>query len=248
MASGRLTDRGCAGHDLERSRDDSEATEQVGHVRAEDPFVDVRLVEDQEAQCAREGRDLRRRGSAHEPGVHHVRRHRHDLGGGEDGCAPMHVHRPVDEADGQAERLEEGLPLPELVADESLQRIEGERPCLGVRQRQVGRDRHEGEALARRGRGGEADVLARQQVLDGPRLMGVDAIRVDLLEVLPNPGVEAGGRRNADGRVAGDLDAFGRRQTARLEDLHDGGGVCAVAGLVRHVPPAPGATRGVRGL
>ena len=184
-----------------KARDAEEAPEDVGDMRAEDPPVDVQLVDDDVAeilQRARPARVMRQH-----PGVQHV-------GVREDDARPLasrtaRVARRISVVDhgagvrtGRAHELSQpGL----LIPGQRLRRVEVDGSRVSAfGQRLEDRD-VKAETLAARRRRGDHDMTAGQRGLDGARLVGIEAADTAPLERPADSRVEPGGQA-AVGAVA----------------------------------------------
>ena len=128
--------------------DPPQPPQHVGHVRAEDPAVDVRLVDDDDREVAEEVAP--RRVVGEDADVQHVRVGQHDVG------LPAQVGALLARRVAVVDRRPASAPArrraaPRLVLRERLRGIEEQRPRARVAREQLERRQLEAERLARRG-------------------------------------------------------------------------------------------------
>ena len=161
------------------ARNPPQPAQHARHLRPEHAPVGVRLVDDHVLQVAEELGPQRVVGQ--DAGVEHVGVGQQDarlladaVAGALRRVAVVGGGQRVDDA--RPRRLDERLPLAQLVLRQRLGGVEVQRPGERIaRQRFEHRD-VEGERLARGGRGGDDDVVARQRQVDRLRLVRVEPL------------------------------------------------------------------------
>ena len=119
----------------------------------------MRLVQDQQADTAQELASPVIVRVVHQPGVCHVGGHKNDSRRCENLGTLFRRHAAIDKADADAERVEQAVPLVELVLDERFGRIERHDPGKAVTKQDVQAGGHEDQALTRRRGGRQTDVF-----------------------------------------------------------------------------------------
>ena len=235
----RVCDRGRGEQELWfRAVDLSEAPQppqHVGHVRAEDAAVDVRLVHDHVGEVRE-----------HVAPAVMVRQHAHveHVRVGEDQVRPL-AHLPaalgrrVTVVDRGAElRQAEGAERSELILRQGLRRIEVERALLRLPRERVQHGQIEREGLAARRAGGDDEVLPSLRRLPRRRLVcveGLDSLRV---ERFANPRMEVVRQRREPGLAS----RFG----AQIGELLAGEQIVPLGNARGHQPMVALPSRGAR--
>ena len=211
-------------------RQPPEPAQDVRDVRAEDPPVDVRLVDDDEPEVVERvpppvvvGKDA---------DVEHVRVREDHVGRPPDVCAPLDRGVPVVDRGPQARHPEAREPA-RLVLGEGLRRVEEDRAGRRLARDGVEDRQRERERLPRCGPRGDDDAPSRRDGLPGLGLVVVEARHAAGGEPLRDRGLELAGKREPTSRPRGLRAAVG--DLAGVEDRVPGG-------VGAHAPPRTRAT------